>query len=33
MTPCHLHLWEARQVDALLINISVAEELSAAWLP
>lgn len=33
MTPCHLNLQEASQIDALLINISAAEELCTVWLP
>lgn len=33
MTPCHLNLQEASQIDALLINISAAEELCSVRLP
>lgn len=33
MTPCHVNLQEASQIDALLINISAAEELSTVRLP
>lgn len=33
MTPCHLNLLEASQIDAPLINISAAEELCTVRLP
>lgn len=33
MTPCHLNLLEASQIDAALINISAAEELCTVQLP
>jgi len=33
MTPCHLQLLEASQIDASLINISAAEELCTVQLP
>lgn len=33
MTPCHLNLQEASQIDTLPINISAAEELCMVQLP